>query len=238
MNLKQLFGSFGKKMPEPNTSNPYINARRSWNSHVGSVMSFGTIGIFGGLICLLIALAAVGGIIYIGSQSKFVPLVFQQDSTGNTISMTRADRIPDAKLDDYRSAVADFISNIRLVTPDAELQSKAVWRAYAYLAPNDPATTKANEYLSPQAPTYPFTRAANETVGIEIKSVLQQSQDSWQIDWTETVRTRDGSPKGKPYVMRALVTIYQNPDAEVQSRQMFTNSHFVFIKDFNWSKQL
>ena len=235
MNLKHFFT---KKMPESNTLNPYMNARRSWNSHVGSVINFGIIGILGGLICLLIALAAVGGIIYIGSQSKFIPLVFQKDDTGNTVSMTRADRIPEAKVDDYRSAIADFISHIRLITPDAELQSKAIWRAYAYLTSNDPATIKANEYLNASPTANPFMRAANETVGIDIKSVLQQSQNTWQIDWIETVRHRDGSLKESPYVMRALVTIYQNLDAEVTSSQMFMNPHFVFIKDFNWSKQL
>ncbi len=230
--LKQLIQA---KVSSHTSQNPYLNARRSWNGHVGAVMNFGFIGIFGGLICLLIALTAVGGITYIGSQSKFIPLVFDRDSTGNTVSMTRADRIPDAKVDDYRTAVGDFITNMRMVTPDAELQSKAVWRAYAYLSPNDEATKKANEYLGK---SNPFTRAANETVGVELRSVLQQSKDSWQVDWVETIRTRDGAEKEKPYVMRALVTIYQNPEAEVKMSQMFTNSHFIFIKDYNWSKQL
>lgn len=234
INLQSVFG---KKMPKPDTTNPYVNARRSWNSHVGSVMEYGTIGFFGGLLCLLIALAAVGGIAYIGSQSKFIPLVYQKDASGNTISMTRADRIPDAKVDDYRSAVGDFISNIRLVTPDAELQGKAIWHAYAYLAPSDPATLKANEYLNATKEANPYNRAANETVSVDIKSVLQQSQNSWQVDWLETIRARDGSPKGAPYMMRALVTIYQNPDAELKDQQMFWNPHHIFIKDFNWSKQ-
>ena len=225
-------------MSNINTPNPYLNARRSWNNHASGVMNFGVLSLLGGLICLLIALVAVAGIIYIGRQSKFVPLVFQQDGTGNTISMTRADRIPDAKVDDYRLAITDFIHHIRLVTPDAELQSKAIWRAYAYLATNDPATVKANEYLNAAPEANPFTRAANETIGIEFKSVLQQSQDTWQVDWVETIRTRDGALKGEPYVMRALVTIYQNLSADISSTQMFTNPHFIFIQDFNWSRQL
>ncbi|WP_017161249.1 conjugal transfer protein TrbF [Xanthomonas phaseoli] len=236
VNLKDLFGK--KKTPDTNTANPYVNARRSWNSHVGQVMEHGQVGIFVGLLGMLIGLAAVGGITYIGSQSKFIPLVFQQDGSGNTVSMTRADRIPDAKVDDYRTAVADFISNARLVTPDAELQRKAVLKTYGYLAPSDPATIKANEYLNGTKEANPFNRAANETVSVDVKSVLQQSQDTWQIDWQETVRARDGSPKGAPYMMRALVTIYQNKDAEVKSGQMFLNPHFIFVKDYNWSKQL
>lgn len=236
MNINNLF--MNKNRPKPNTTNPYLNARRSWNSHVGSVMEYGTLGFFFGLLCLMIVLAAVGGIIHIGSQSKFIPLVFQQDDSGNTVSMTRADRIPDSKVDDYRTAVASFISNIRLVTPDSELQRKAVLRTFGYLSPGDPATIKTNEYLNGTPTANPFNRAANEAVGIEIKSVLQQSQETWQIDWIETIRTRDGAIKGTQYRMRALVAIYQNKEAEMPSGQMLMNPHFIFVKDFNWSKQL
>jgi type IV secretion system protein VirB5 len=230
---------FRKKKPAPtDTPNPYLNARRTWNSHVGQVMEYGQLGVFVGILGMLIGLAAVGGITYMGSQSKFIPLVFELDRGGNTVSMTRADRIPDAKVDDYRTAVSEFITNIRTVTPDAELQRKAVLRTYAFLAPNDPATLKSNEYLNGSKDANPFNRAANETVSTEIKSVLQQSQDTWQVDWLETVRTRDGSLKEKPYMMRALVTIYQNSDANMKPGQFFMNPHFVFVKDFNWSKQL
>lgn len=236
VNLRNPFGK--KETPDTNTVNPYLNARRSWNSHVGQIMHHSQVGIFVGLLGMLIGLAAVGGMTYIGSQSKFIPLVFQQDGSGNTISMTRPDRIPEALVDDYRTAVSDFITNIRLVTPDSGLQNKAVLKAYGYLVPNDPATLKTNEYLNATKEANPFTRAANEMVSVDVKSVLQQSKDTWQIDWQETVRGRDGSLKGAPYMMRALVTIYQNKDTEVESEKMFINPHFIFVKDYNWSKQL
>ncbi|WP_322075539.1 VirB8/TrbF family protein [Burkholderia cenocepacia] len=236
MNLKQIFGK--KTAPDTSTPNPYTNARRSWNSHVAAVMEQGQVGVVVGVAGLLIGLAGVGGITYIGSQSKFIPLVFMQDGSGNTLSMTRADKIPDAKVDDYRTAVTDFICNIRMVTPDAELQRKAVLKTYSFLAPSDAATIKANEFLNGSKEANPFNRAANETVSCDIKSALQQSQNTWQVDWKEEVRARDGTPKGPPYMMRALVTIYQNKDAEVKAGQTFLNPHFIFIKDYNWSKQL
>jgi type IV secretion system protein TrbF len=242
MSISDKFnGFFGKKdlaAKTAETENPYLNARRSWNGHVSGVMSAVQTWQVVGILGLMIGLAAVGGMTYIGSQSKFIPLVFDRDSAGNYLSMTRADRIPDAKVDDYRTAVADFISSIRVVTPDSELQTKAVWRTYGYLAPSDPATIKTNEFLNGKPENNPFQRAANETVGIDIKSAIQQSKDTWQVDWLETVRSRDGSPKGAPYMMRALVTIYQNMDAELKSGQMFINPHFIFVRDYNWSKQL
>ena len=59
--------------------NPYLNARRSWNDMMKSVIALGQGGILFGITGALIALAAVGGIIHIGSQSKFVPYIVEVD---------------------------------------------------------------------------------------------------------------------------------------------------------------
>lgn len=237
----KIKNGFNKKavVKEPTIESPYLNARRNWNGHVAGLMSAVAIWQVVGVSCLLIGLSAVGGMIYIGTQSKFIPLVFREDAGGNTISITRADRVPDAKVDDYRTAASRFIENIRLVTADAELQRKAILQTYSFLAASDPATLKANEYLNGHKEVNPFNRAANEIVGIDIRSVLQQTQDSWQVDWLETVRTRDGSLKAKPYLMRAIVNLYQNePTNETSNVQALRNPHFIFVRDFNWSKQL
>lgn len=218
-------------------NNPYLNARRSWNGHVMGIMSSIQVWQTVGIISLLITMGAVGGVTYIGAQSKIIPMVFQQDASANTVSVTLLDRVPDAVLTDYQSAVTNFITNTRMVTPDVALQRKAVLSAYAYLAPQDPATMKTNEYLNGSPERNPFKRAENETVSVEIRSALPQTKESWQVDWTETVRSRDGQLKGKPYNMRALITVYQNKDTPVDNKT-FVNGHFIFVRDFNWSKQL
>ena len=239
MNMKRIFTKDLSTKPVPDIDNPYLNARRTWNGHIAGVMSAIQIWQAVGMTCLLIGLSAVGGMIYIGSQSKFIPLVFQQDSGGNTISVTRADKVPDADVDDYRTAAAHFIENMRLVTADTDLQTKAIWQAYACLSASDPAARKANEYLNGSSAVTPFTRAAHELVSIEIRSVLQQSKESWQVDWMETVRHRDGSLKEKPYLMRAMVNLYQNQSTgDTTNMEALRNPHFLFVRDFNWSKQI
>ncbi len=60
---------FNKKTPaaeNPATPNPYLNARRDWNDHVGSVVSSRQTWQIIGILSLLIALAGVGGMIQIG----------------------------------------------------------------------------------------------------------------------------------------------------------------------------
>src|SRR5574338_1111009 len=93
-----LKGRIFKKKPEPNrdphdsprsigplaggrrtgeAENPYLAARRTWNDHVGSVISQRQTWQVIGILSLLIALAGVGGVIHIGSQSKFIPYVVE-----------------------------------------------------------------------------------------------------------------------------------------------------------------
>lgn len=226
------------KTMEVTSDNPYLNARRSWNAHVAGLMSAVQVWQVVGLTSLLIGLSSVGGMIYIGSQSKFIPLVFQQDRGGNTLSVTRADKIADAQVDDYRAATAMFIENIRMVSADADLQRKAVWQVYALLSAHDPATRKANEYLNGKKEANPFNRAAIETVHVEIHSVLQLSKESWQVDWDETVRHRDGVMKGEMTHWRAIVNLYQNePTTDTTNIEALRNPHFIFVRDFNWSRQ-
>jgi type IV secretory pathway TrbF-like protein len=215
--------------------NPYLNAKRAWNHHTAGLMKSLQLWQLVGLASLLISLASVGGLIVIGSQSKFIPLVFQQDASGNTLSVTRADKVGDASLDDYRAAAAHFIENIRMVSIDVELQKKAVFQVYSYLNQNDAALAKVQEFYN----VNPFERAAHEIVSIEIRSVLQESNDTWQVDWIENVRNRDGSVKEKPYKMKAMLSLYQNNELnDASNESILKNPHLIYVRDFNWSYDL
>ena len=219
--------------------NPYLSARRTWNEHVGSVVSSRQTWQVVGILSLLIALAGVGGVIHIGSQSKFIPYVVQVDKMGQTLAagpVTAADKA-DPRI--IHATVADFINNARMVTPDVALQRKAVFKVYSVLSPNDPATAKTNEWLNGNADASPFKRAAKEMVNIEITSVIPQSPDTWQVDWTETTRDRQGALKGQPVPMRALVTVYTaEPTSQTTDEQLRNNPMGIYVRDYSWSRLL
>ena len=221
------------------TANPYLNAQRTWNAHTGSVVASGQMWQIAGLLCLLIALAAVGGMTYIGSQSKFVPYMVPVDNLAQAGMPVLLDRAAPADPRVIHATVAAFVSDARTVTPDIALQRKAVFRLYAHMAPNDPATNKMNEWLNGSADASPFKRAETETVSTEILSVLGQSPDTWQIDWSETTRDRTGGVKSGPTRMRALVTVYTvAPTSQTTEEQILDNPLQIFVRDFNWSRQL
>lgn len=221
------------------TPNPYLNARRTWNAHTGSVVSSRQMWQIAGLLCLLVTLSAVGGMVYIGSQSKFIPYMVPVDRLAQAGSPVILDRAAPTDARVIHATVAAFLSDARLVTPDIALQRKAVFRLYAHMAPSDPAATKMNEWLNGSPASSPFKRAENETVNTEILSVIAQTPDSWQVDWSETARDRTGAVKSGPIRMRALVTVYVvPPNSNTTEEQIRDNPLQIFVRDFNWSKQL
>lgn len=225
--------------PKADAANPYLSARRTWNEHIGGVVSSRQTWQIVGILSMLIALAAVGGITYIGSLSKFIPYIMEVDKLGELRAVGVADHVPRADPRVTHATVAQFISDARLVTPDIALQRKAVYRVYSRLAPNQPATNKMNEWLNGTADASPFKRAVKETISTEVRSVLAQTPDTWQVDWEETVRDRQGVAKSAPYRMRALVTVFQDPPtAQTTEEQIRNNPMGIYVRDFSWSKVL
>lgn len=224
--------------PPSQADNPYLAARRSWNDHVGSVVASRRLWQIVALLSLLIALASVGGVVYIGSQSRFVPYVVEIDKLGQAMAVAPAQRAAAVDQRVVHAAVAAFMSDLRTVTPDVALQRKAIFRVYAMLSSADAATAKSNEWLNGSEDSSPFKRAARETVSTEIVSVIPQTPDTWQVDWIETVRDRQGIVKGQPARMRALVTVYTVPaTAQTTEEQIRNNPLGIYVRDFSWSKQ-
>ena len=219
--------------------NPYLSARRTWNDHMRGVASSRNMWQMLAILALMIALAAVGGMIHIGSQSKFVPYVVQVDKLGAAVAVSRADIATAADSRVIHAAVASFITDLRMVTPDVALQRSAVFRAYALLSPNDAATAKATEWLNGTEASNPFKRAATETVNIEITSVIPQSPETWQVDWIEKVFDRKGQAALEPFKMRALLTVYTvEPTTSTTEEQIRNNPLGIYVRDFSWSKLL
>ncbi|MGL5292119.1 MAG: conjugal transfer protein TrbF [Vibrionaceae bacterium] len=217
--------------------NPYLTARRSWNDHVGSVVSSRQSWQIVGLLSLMIALASVGGVIYIGSQSKFIPYVVEVDKLGaaQTMGLIPASNNADPRV--LGATVAKFIENARLVSPDVALQRKAIFSLYAHLSLDDPATVKMNEWLNGHSDASPFKRAAKEMVSIEITSVLPQTPMTWQVDWTETTRDRQGALTDPPQQMRALLTLYTADfSTQTTEEQIRNNPLGIYIRDYSWSR--
>lgn len=239
MNAMNKIKSLAAKKEKSESDNPFVNGRRKWNEHVALPMTSAFTWQIVGLLSLLIALTAVGGIAYIGSQSKFVPYVVQVDKVGQAMASGPVTQAAGVSQQIRHAYVARFINDARMVTPDVALQKKAIFRVYSMLSQNDPASGKMRSWYSSGEDSSPFKRASRETVEVDITSVLPQTKDTWQVDWIETVRDRQGSLKKPPYRMRALVTLYiSQPDSSTTEKELRQNPLGVYVSDFSWTKQI
>ena len=66
--------------------NPYLNARKKHNEYEGGLIASRHMWQIFGVLGLIIGLAGIGGVIHIGSQSKFIPYVVEVDKLGQTHS--------------------------------------------------------------------------------------------------------------------------------------------------------
>jgi type IV secretion system protein TrbF len=216
--------------------NPFLNSRRAWNSHVGGVVSALRVWQLIALLSLLIALGSVGGIIYIGSKSKFIPYVVEVDKLGKALAVAPVKQLDSLDPQIIKSALASFINSSRLVTPDSFMQGKAIRHVYTMLAEGDPATNQMSEWLRKDDP---FERAEKEIVEVTIISVLPETDETWQVNWQEVIRDRQGALQGSPINMTALVTIYQKNQGLVsEEEELLSNPLGIYIKNFSWSKEI
>ena len=100
----------------------------------------------------------------------------------------------------------------------------------------DPSTTLIADYFGGgQGPNSPFIRAETELVDVDISTVLKQTDETWEVEWDETVRNRKGGFVSKKS-MRALLQIYYAIPDTVKA--VYANPTGVYVKTFSWSEQL
>jgi type IV secretory pathway TrbF-like protein len=105
------------------------------------------------------------------------------------------------------------------------------------LGNKDPAALKVQEWWNQDKKLDPFSRAANETVSVEIASTNQISESAWQVDWKETIRDRDGNLKEPVVRMRAVLNVYTVPLGRgATEAEIARNPLGIFVRDFNWTR--
>jgi type IV secretion system protein VirB5 len=217
--------------------NPYLHARRNWNSAVDRAFSHLHVWQLMGVAGLLVGLAGVAGITYVGSLSKFRPYVVEVDKLGEAVAVKPADVAVEVDQRVIRASLASFIASARLVTPDVDLGRKAVFTVYAMLQTKDPALAKINEWFNGSKESDPFERAKKVTVSTDIDSVEPVSASSWQVDWMETTRDRDGVLVGRPVHMRAVLEIYlQPPGGSARESDIQRNPLGIYIRSYDWEE--
>ena len=132
----------------------YENARREWNERYGDYIASARAWRRTAIAAMLVAAIAVGGIVWIGAQSKLVPYIVEINKQGVALAAQPAEQANNVQ-DQTRivkAVLARWIVDLRTVTPDVNLEKSALSEVYAHLNRNDPAEAEVNGFFSKNNP--------------------------------------------------------------------------------------
>lgn len=217
-----------KKVPD----NPYLAARAEWNERYGSyarsAMAWRTMG----LISMSMAVIGFGYALYQSTQVRLVPYIVEVDQLGNSAAGGFPAQIEYADERVVRAMLGQWVTNFRSITPDTVVQTGYINRTYAMLRRQDPSTEKVNAWFRNQSP---FDAARSRTVSVEINNVVALSNQSYQIDWTEIERDRQGRETATRR-WRGVATVTLSPPQDEAIIRL--NPIGLYLADFDWTAQL
>jgi type IV secretion system protein VirB5 len=217
---------------KPTIDNPYIAARMEWNERYGSYVKAASAWRIVGITGMLMAVIGFSYALYQSTQVKLVPYIVEVDKLGTAATAGYPQQIEYADPRVVRATLGSFITNFRSVTPDTVVQKQYIDRAYAHLRSSDPATEKVNAWFRSNSP---FDRAREKTVAIEVNNIVPLSNQSYQVDWTEYERDRQGKEIATRR-FRGIATVTLTPPQDEAVIRL--NPIGLYLKDFDWTAQL
>lgn len=211
--------------------NPYLAARREWMERYGDYIQSANQWRLVGIGSLLITALAVGGMVYSASQNHYIPYVVQVDRLGTAVPAGRADVAARADTRIVRAQLARWIGNTRAVFVDAAAQRAAIDEAYAMISRSGSSYKVLTDHFRSNDP---FERATKETVTIEVQTVLPVGGDTWRVEWTETIRGRNGEVQQTNEWQAAITVLISPPNDELT---ILKNPLGIYVTEFSWTKR-
>lgn len=178
----------------------------------------------------LITAIAIGGVIYIGAQSKYVPLLVEVDKLGRTVAvraLSGDDAITDSSRMVYRE-MFDLVENLRTVTTDRTANNDRLSKGFSRLE------GAARMYVRTELRKAPANDVgATKTVQVKVKTALKLTGKSWQIEWEELSYNLAGEYLGVE-LWRATLQYELKPSSDEVSIR--TNPIGYMVPELSWQK--
>ncbi|MBD5657560.1 MAG: conjugal transfer protein TrbF [Candidatus Eremiobacteraeota bacterium] len=231
----------GRARPKPpvpaNAStdrDPYVDAREAWTERYGTYLQQAYNWRLIAMLEAVALVAAIGGLIYLASQTKFVPYVVAIDKVGTAIAVAPADRASTVDQRVVRAQLANWLVFARSVVTDRIVELKFVNNVYALVASDSPAKGFLDAYY-PNNGRSPFDRAKNETDTVAVNTILPISGQSYQLQWTETIRDLHGRVTSTQTWEGTTTIAFRPPDNE---QTILQNPLGLYITSIDWTQKL
>lgn len=193
-------------------------------------MSYLKIGVF---VLVFLNVLALGGLVYMGTQIKSVPVIIEMDQFGNVRNVKVEQDLALASELILKRELQDFVEKTFRVTPDADLKNRDTEWVASHLDPDGAVYNKIKElYNNPH--TDPYTRAERETVSIQVETPIKTSPSSWLVRWKETARDRRTGSVLRVIYKRGVMGIQEGVGLDSYD-QTSSNPLGVIVDQFDWA---
>lgn len=210
--------------------NPWAKAEAAYEDRVLRVQAQIANWRMFAFIALTIAAFAIGGAIWVGSKSKFVPMVFEVDRLGQVLAIKALhgdEAVTDPQRLVYRE-MFDLIENLRSVTTDRQANNARLSKGFSRLA------GAADRYVRTELRKAPPNEVgAAKTVQVVVRSALKLTGKSWQVDWEEKSFSLAGEEIGVER-WRATVQYDLNPSSD--EKDFRSNPIGFSVSEMSWQK--
>ncbi|EJF76237.1 conjugal transfer protein [Bartonella alsatica] len=213
-------------------SNPYIAARKEWMERYGDYIHAANnwrLATFG---MIIITAMSVGAFIWKVNEQTIVPYIVQTNSVGEVTHLSKANIAAKPNAIHIRAALRNWLIGARTVYVDMRAEESLVNQTYSMTLPQSPAYSMLVEYHKQNDP---YSRAANETVEVQVNAIVPVSDDTWQIEWTEKKRARTGIIIDTKLWQATATIILATPRTE---QQIMLNPIGLYVKQFAWTPRL
>ncbi|MCD2514661.1 VirB8/TrbF family protein [Comamonas endophytica] len=212
---------------------PYLAARREWNERYGDYISRANNWRLVAFGCVATSSILAAGLVWISGQQKVIPYIVETNGYGEVIRVSPANSLGRPSEKQIKSTLRQWITGARTVYVDARAQQQIVAATYATTLPDSPAYTTLSTYHRDHNP---YQRAKKETAEVAWHGASLIGGDTWQIEWTETVHSRDGKPISDPTTYTA--TIMTSLATPTDEDTITLNPFGIYVKQFSWNQRI
>jgi type IV secretory pathway TrbF-like protein len=223
--------SYGRSAGSGDSHNPYARAAAAWDERIGSARVQAYNWRLIAFASVALALISTTGAVILAVKKQVATYVIEVDKAGmpGRITLASEPYRPDTAQVGY--FVGEVVRLVRERPLDPVVMRQQWTKAYQFLAGS--AVNAMNEYAAVDSglKNLPGEGATARTV--EISSILQKSNDTYQVRWVETTYSNGIRRSREEYTGLFQVKLMP-PRDEADS---FKNPIGVYIINFTWSRE-
>jgi type IV secretion system protein VirB5 len=209
---------------------PFLRARLEWNDRFYGLARGKRNWQIVASALLLVNFTLAVGLTWLSTQSRITRFIVEVDLLGQAVAFGPAEKLRKTDERMLRYELGMYVRDVRTVLFDSEAQKELLTRAYAHTRGS--AVAFLNDHFTR---SNPFEVAARQRIDVEVRSILQLSDNTWQIQWLEKPRSLDGR-NDEPQVWQAVFSVEVDPPETTDA--VLINPLGLYITEIHWTPTL